>query len=69
MWTLIFYTIVVGTGAGAGTHSNIMTLKFDTEARCKEAFGRVAVTSPLFDNANKQVGVYRVSGQCVEGAK
>jgi hypothetical protein len=69
MWTLVFYTMIVGTSVGAGAHSNTMMLKFDTETQCKAAFERLAVTSAIFDNTNKQVGVHRVSGQCVEGAK
>ncbi len=69
MWTLVLYTILFGATAGGGASSNMITLKFDTETQCKAAFDRLASTATLFDNANKPVGVYRVSGQCIPDAK
>ena len=70
MWTLLVYTMLVGTTAG-GVHSTTTALKFDTEAQCKAAFERLtfAPVSAIFDASNKQVGVFRVSGQCIADAK
>lgn len=70
MWTLVLYTMLVGT-AGGGVHTTTTTLKFDTEVQCRAAFERLLFlpVTPVFDASNKQVGAFRVAAQCIADAK
>ncbi|WP_453943176.1 hypothetical protein [Bradyrhizobium sp. USDA 372] len=62
--------MLINTVSG-GAHSTTTTLKFETEAQCKAAFERLMVlpVTPVFDQSNKPVGIFRLSAQCIGDAK
>jgi hypothetical protein len=71
MWTLILYTMLVSTAPAGGVHSTTTALSFNSKEQCDAALNTlIAVpTVAVFDNGNRQVGVFRTVGHCVSNSK
>ena len=68
MWTMVIFTMLVALPPGSGASSTTTTIpnmKFDSRSDCIAELASMLQTLPVFDQGNRQVGVFRVWGHCV----
>lgn len=70
MWTLILFTMLLGTSASGGAYSTTTTLSFNSKDQCDAALSALLTHSlPVFDRSNREIGTFDIWGKCVAQSK